>query len=360
MRNERLFAIMTVELWETILSGVAIGGFLSTILVMVANGKATRVMWVGVAFFFCSITHVLDNLLEVGPGALAGRGFVWYTQNLATAFFWAFMLGVFDDTKGRFWPRLIPAAGLAILNWWNQGDTTITENYYWAFYHLASIIMVGHLLFVLLRGVGGDLVDARRQLRIPLMLVAALYIGFVAWLDFTDRQCCSGFHEWRLVQGGILALMALGSTICFLQAGPIFWGIRVELPEEIVDSANQPLGGVEKTLLQRLQRALDDDQIWKREGLSIGTLAHELSIPEYRLRRLINERLGYKNFADFINSHRIMVAKAALSDPAQATLSISQLAFDLGFGSLGPFNRAFKASADMSPTEWRAQNLADS
>jgi AraC-like DNA-binding protein len=163
-----------------------------------------------------------------------------------------------------------------------------------------------------------------------------------------------------LVQASMLAFMALGSTIGFLQAGPIFWGTRAPAPEQNKDNADQPLEGVEKTLLQRLQNTLEDGQIWKRERLSIGTLAHELAIPEYRLRRLINERLGYKNFADFINSHRIKAAKAALSDPAQVTLSISQLAFDLGFGSLGPFNRAFKASTDMSPTEWRAQNLADS
>ncbi len=351
---------MTLELLETLLSGVAIGGFLSTVLVMVANGKATRVMWAGVAFYLCAIAHVLDNLLETGPSAEAGRGFIWFTQNLATAFFWAFMLGVFDDTKGRFWPRLIPVAGLALLNWWNQADTTITENYYWAFYHLASITMMGHLLFVLMRGISSDLIEARRQLRVPLVFTAASYIGLVAWLDFTGRQCCGTFEAWRLVQAAMLAFMALGSTIGFLQAGPIFWGTRSAVPEDNTDGADQPLEGVERTLLQRLQHALDEDQIWKREGLSIGVLAHELSIPEYRLRRLINERLGYKNFADFINSHRIKVAKDALSDPAQATLSISQLAFDLGFGSLGPFNRAFKASTDMSPTEWRAQNLADS
>lgn len=347
---------MNPALLETILSGVAIGGFLSTVLVMVGNGKASRVMWVGVAFFLCAIAHVLDNLLDTGSVLFSDRGISWYFSNLTTAFFWAFLLGVFDDTKGRFWPRFLPIATLAFLNWWNQESTS----YYWMFYHLAQITMVGHLLFLLLRGVSGDLVEARRQLRVPLMLVAASYIGFVAWLDFTDRQCCGDFHNWRLVQAGMLAFMALGSTICFLQAGPIFWGTRVEVPEETTDSADEPPQGVEKTLLQRLQRALDEDHVWKREGLSIGTLAHELSIPEYRLRRLINERLGYKNFADFINSHRIKVAKAALCDPAQATLSISQLAYDLGFGSLGPFNRAFKASTDMSPTEWRAQNLADS
>jgi AraC-like DNA-binding protein len=351
---------MTLEMLETILSGVAIGGFLSTVLVMVANGKATRVMWVGVAFFLCTISHVLDNLLEGGAGGVPGRTVFWYTQNLATGLLWAFILGVFDDAKGRFWPRFLPIIALAILNWLNRSDSNPLLNYYWVLYHLVSITMVGHLLFVLMRGIDGDLVEARRQLRVPMIFAAACYIGFVAWLDLIGRECCLDIANWRLIQAGLLAFMALGTTIGFLQAGAIFWGTRAVAAVETNDTSNEPLEGVEKTLLQRLQNTLEDGQIWKREGLSIGTLAHELAIPEYRLRRLINERLGYKNFADFINSHRIEAAKAALSDRAQVTLSISQLAFDLGFGSLGPFNRAFKASTDMSPTEWRAQNLADS
>ena len=34
------------------------------------------------------------------------------------------------------------------------------------------------------------------------------------------------------------------------------------------------------------------------------------------------------------------------------------IAFDLGYGSLGPFNRAFRAATEVTPTEWRRQALA--
>jgi AraC-like DNA-binding protein len=33
------------------------------------------------------------------------------------------------------------------------------------------------------------------------------------------------------------------------------------------------------------------------------------------------------------------------------------MAFDLGYGSLGPFNRAFKADTGVTPTEWRRRTL---
>ena len=58
---------MNLEMLDTVLRGIAIGGFLSTVLVMVANGKATPVMWVGVAFFVMTIAHVLDHVIGIRP-----------------------------------------------------------------------------------------------------------------------------------------------------------------------------------------------------------------------------------------------------------------------------------------------------
>ena len=62
------------------------------------------------------------------------------------------------------------------------------------------------------------------------------------------------------------------------------------------------------------------------------------------MRRLINQRLGYRNFNVFLNNHRIEEAKAALADPGQAEVPVITIAMDAGFQSLGPFNRAFKAT----------------
>ena len=100
-----------------------------------------------------------------------------------------------------------------------------------------------------------------------------------------------------------------------------------------------------------------DAGIWRREGLSIGALAGELGMPEHRLRSLINDRLGYRNFADFLNARRIEAAKARLADPAEARSTVAAIAFDLGYGSLGPFNRAFRAATGATPTAWRRAAL---
>jgi len=81
-------------------------------------------------------------------------------------------------------------------------------------------------------------------------------------------------------------------------------------------------------------------------------------VPEYRLRRLINQQLGYRNFNAYLNEWRLDEAKQALSDPEQRDVPVSTIALDAGFQSLGPFNRAFKANTGLTPTEFRSQAIS--
>ncbi len=80
-------------------------------------------------------------------------------------------------------------------------------------------------------------------------------------------------------------------------------------------------------------------------------------MPEHRLRRLINGALGYRNFAGLINERRVAAAKAALA--ANPREPVSAIAFALGYGSLGPFNRAFKDATGLTPTAWRLSPEAE-
>ena len=114
----------------------------------------------------------------------------------------------------------------------------------------------------------------------------------------------------------------------------------------------------ERTLLAKLEAFMAEGG-WKTEGLTIGAVARTLETPEHQLRRLINRRLGHRNFADFVNGHRIEAAKRRLADPGDARTTVAAIAFDLGYGSLGPFNRAFRAATGATPTEWRKQAFSD-
>ena len=95
------------------------------------------------------------------------------------------------------------------------------------------------------------------------------------------------------------------------------------------------------------------ERAYRQDGLTIAALGQKLGLPEHRLRRLINQGLGYRNFNSFLNHYRIAEVKAALADPGQAEVAILTIALDAGFSSLGPFNRAFKAETGLTPTDYR-------
>jgi AraC-like DNA-binding protein len=116
----------------------------------------------------------------------------------------------------------------------------------------------------------------------------------------------------------------------------------------------------EDRLADALRHAMEQQHAYRTENLSIASLAAQLDVPEYRLRRLINQRLGHRNFNAFVNGYRLAAARTALADPAQRALPILSIALESCFQSIGPFNRAFKAEVGCTPSEFRQQHLADS
>ena len=113
----------------------------------------------------------------------------------------------------------------------------------------------------------------------------------------------------------------------------------------------------EGPLARQLHTLMAHDRVYREEALSIGALAERLGLPEYRLRRFINQRLGQRNFNVYLNRWRLDEARGALADRALAGKSILAIALDAGFASIGPFNRAFKADAGCTPSEFRQRAL---
>lgn len=121
-----------------------------------------------------------------------------------------------------------------------------------------------------------------------------------------------------------------------------------------------PSDPAEERLAEALQRLMVVERAYRTEDLTVAALATRLAVPEYRLRRLINQRLGHRNFNAFINGYRLHEARTALTDPARRELPVLTIALEAGFQSIGPFNRAFKVATGLTPTEFRRENMADS
>ena len=127
---------------------------------------------------------------------------------------------------------------------------------------------------------------------------------------------------------------------------------------QTVPRADGGRDAVAPLVLRRLDRLMTVERIYRQEGLTIATLATRLDLPEHRLRQVINEGLGHRNFNAFLNRYRIDEAKASLSDTGQRDVPVLTIAMDAGFQSIGPFNRAFKADTGLTPTEFRRDAIA--
>ncbi len=155
------------------------------------------------------------------------------------------------------------------------------------------------------------------------------------------------------ILAGIVA--AISSAMMRVDGADLFPAASVA-PVVPAPAAARDCDATDQRLVAALMHLMADERIYRHDNVTIGTLATRLKIPEYKLRRLINQRLGYRNFNVFLNNHRIEEAKAALADPTQAEVPVITIAMDAGFQSLGPFNRAFKATTGVTPTEYRRLN----
>ncbi len=112
----------------------------------------------------------------------------------------------------------------------------------------------------------------------------------------------------------------------------------------------------ELALAQRIESCLREEEYFRTEGLTVSMLASHLHEKDYKIRRTINQVLGYRNFNVFLNEIRIAVARQLLREEPE--LPVIRLALDLGYRSLAGFNKAFKTDTGQTPTEFRRHSLA--
>jgi AraC-like DNA-binding protein len=309
-----------------------------------------------VAFALGSAAHAATYAIGIAEPATLWRAPVIALSTGNIVVFWLFTRVLFDDAfRLRPWHAAIWLAVVAFSfancaflapSGGGSGRIAVTA---------INLLVLGFITLAVVQTVASwsaDLVEQRRGVRVFIVVAAALYGGLNAILHLT----IPGGHAAEIANATNSALLAgVVAAICIamLRVG----GAELFAAEPApVEAPPQPdTSAADKKLVDVLMRLMADERIYRHDNVTIGTLATKLRIPEYRLRRLINQQLGYRNFNVFLNNHRIEEAKAALADPAQAEVLVITIAMDAGFASLGPFNRAFKATTGLTPTEYRRQ-----
>lgn len=273
---------------------------------------------------------------------------------------WAVALLFFDDgfrLPPWIWPVAL-AIGLyaALLDFTGDFEGPLRN-----LLRLVSLVALLHALWVMISGLRDDLVERRRIARIAVVALLLLQAGasLITELllpEMADRQ------PLEPVAAMLLLVLTTGAAAALL---------RPDLPEPEPVPGSPPQSAPDPTqqqttadpLAEKLEQAVNSGGLLQ-SGLTISVLAEQLGVPEYRLRQTINRRLGFRNFSSFLNHHRIGEAKKRLIDPSMSRLPILTIAMDLGYGSLGPFNRAFREATGMTPSDFRRgdtrENHADS
>jgi AraC-like DNA-binding protein len=338
---------------ELLLRGGAVGAQLALGIVVARSAPSHSLRLATLAFIFSSIAFVLSGV----PGwrALAGPLYwpMWLVQIGGAGWFWLFARALFEDRRLRWRDALIPAAltllGLVALSLPLPGARTV-----WTAYNVTELALALDALVRIVRSSRGDLVEARRRLRGPFLATIAAFSVAISVVQIGQAMGYD-WPRYGLAFAAIQAALGLAGALVLLDARTELLGAAPALSDA---DPPAPVPTADAPWLARLDTLMREQQLWRREGLSLSDLAGAIGLPEHRLRRLINGGLGHRNFAAFVNLHRIEAARAALSDPAQATRTVASIAYDLGFGSLGPFNRAFRDATGHTPTEFRRAALA--
>ncbi|MDH7943411.1 helix-turn-helix transcriptional regulator [Pseudohongiella sp. SYSU M77423] len=206
-----------------------------------------------------------------------------------------------------------------------------------------------------LHGFSGQPNAAERRVRVLFLAGFSLLVG-VSLLWVSGAAPGSIAAEW---QDTMLTLCALLTLIISLLA--VQFRLRHPLHETAGPGRNQRASSVEGEsveLASRILTALKDDKLLTSSYLKVADLAEHTGDQEYKVTRCITSHLGYRNFNHLVNSFRIERAKRLFEDPERQRMTIASIAYDCGFNSLGPFNRAFRQHTGVTPKEYRQRSGA--
>jgi AraC-like DNA-binding protein len=359
----------------TLLDALLRGTLLALLLLMAAVLRRDRprapAAWAGVAILLGLAVQVLGAMPWIEERLAGSAGFapVIGLSVGNAVLFWVFVEALFDD-EFALRPRHVLAWGAAVLlgmlNCLTSGvHATPTRDLTMALQRAVPVIFSVLAVLAAARHWRADLVEGRRRLRVFLLVSGTAYtLAMLLVRLATGRGRLSDLASLMdvlallaMVSVAAWGLLRLGASELFPQAEPVAVPAASTEPAAVAAEAPDP---ADERLALALQRAMDEERAYRDEGLSVASLAARLGTPEYRLRRLINQQLGHRNFNAFVNGYRLAEARDALVDPRRSQLPVLSIALDAGFQSIGPFNRAFKAATGLTPTEFRRENRADS
>ncbi|EGF93296.1 bacterial regulatory helix-turn-helix protein, AraC family protein [Asticcacaulis biprosthecium C19] len=197
-----------------------------------------------------------------------------------------------------------------------------------------------------LLGLRRGMAPEERRFRLMFSAAYATIMGIgVIWISGAPQGTWAAqWSDQVKVACALVGLFGAGLAVWYRGRNPLSDGAR---PRRVATEGDRVLG-------ERVLRLMTEDRLYAEPSLKVADLARRMGEAEYRVTQCITGALGFANFNQMVNQFRIEQAQQMLSDPGYDHLPVLTIALDCGFGSIGPFNRAFKAQFEVTPTAFRS------
>lgn len=341
-----------------LLTGFGLGCLLPLFVITVRDFRHLLVGQIFLLVMITSAAFLFDPLVA--------KEWRWITSDLQTALpglFWLLCQLIFAPRPRlrsvwgamALYSFLAPALARPFIL--PDDSSTLAVFFGWRLGQFFEYVVVLHGLSFVIRFWRNDLVETRRKARLAFLLIVGGAVG-VATVSLNFGL----YHEYS--RGIITGLAAFATLICLVTAREgILDLVGSDLPAGPQQAQPNPRPKTEPPESLSTQQAQDaealgqtmDAGFYRTEKLTLKMLSEATDIPEYRLRKVINQTLGYRNFNDYINQLRVADAAERLrNEPDTPVLNIS---LDVGYRTLSSFNRAFRDIKNTTPTEFRQQCL---
>ncbi|MGB0937099.1 MAG: helix-turn-helix domain-containing protein [Colwellia sp.] len=323
--------------------------------------------------------HLLASLLQPEQKNLLTWWIGSLGSNALPGLFWLVSLSVFGNNFIiRPWQYAVASFTLVInlclqfirFSGFVELDESTTSflKYFLIFIELS---LVGHALKTALKYWRDDLVQERRYIRGGVISIVALYIALVIVIE---QLLHIDSYSISLMKASCLAFLvtAINFLIFTLRPSSLFQTVIPSIDLKIkekstvqsmqkdmdqVNQANTSSNSAKNEKLDRIIHLMKVDKFYQQEEATIANLALQVPMQEYKLRKLINGEMNFRNFNDFLNYYRIKEISIKLQEPSSSHIPILTFALESGFRSLSTFNKAFKETHGVTPTEYRKKAM---
>ena len=195
------------------------------------------------------------------------------------------------------------------------------------------------------------------------IVVLVLNLGFIYFISF------GGMQQPRIFTEELQSVL----TVAWSQSHPpsseipendstqIAPSIKESIEaESITTHAKYQKSGMEPTRLEgtwkKLTELLENEKPYLDDELTLPQLAELLGEKPHDLSQVINSQSG-NNFYELINGCRVKEAMRLLANPVHKKRKMLDIATEAGFKSQSTFYNQFKKHAEMTPRQFKDQNL---